>query len=130
MGHATATDITMASSTCFLVVLLLTLLVENEGRVVNELDVISVPDEFPSRCDDPKSPCKCLDKISTKVVKDGKGIQHKVSFVSHVCDIEKNKELEQPANLQCEQITSDFLFTNSTNLSRINQVVNLGASES
>merc|ERR1712189_6546 len=98
----------MAFNICIMVILLVNLLVGAEGRVINEVDVINVPDEFPSRCDDPKTPCKCLDKISTKVVRDRKGVQHKISFVSHVCDVQKNKELEQPDNLKCEQITSDL----------------------
>ena len=94
----------MAFSIHIVVVLLLSLVVKAEGRVIDETHAINVPDEYPSR----HAPCKCLDRNSTKFVRDGNGVQHKVSFVSHVCDVETNKDLEQPVNLQCEQITSDL----------------------
>ena len=98
----------MASSIHILVVLLLNLLVEMEGRAIDETHTIVVPDEYPSRCEDPQAPCKCLDKNSTRNVRDDSGVLHNVSFVSHPCDVETNKDLEQPANLQCEQIYSDL----------------------
>ena len=98
----------MAFSIRIVVVLLLNLVVKAEGRVIDEKHVINVPDEYPSRCDDSHTPCKCLDRNSTRVLRDGNGVQHKVSFVSHVCNVETNKDLEQPDNLQCEQITSDL----------------------
>merc|ERR1712212_330371 len=108
MGEPAAV-ITMAFSIHILAVLLLSLLLGSEGRAIDERLAISIPDEYPSRCDDPFTPCKCLDRNSTRIVKDVDGVQHEVSFVSHVCDVETNKELEQPDGLQCEQIISDLV---------------------
>ena len=70
-----ATDVTMAFSIRIVVVLLLNLAVKAEGRVIDEKHVINVPDEYPSRCDDPHTPCKCLDRNSTRIVRDGNGVQ-------------------------------------------------------
>ena len=104
-------DVEMASSICILLVLFLSQLVEMEGRAVDGKHIIVVPDEYPSRCDDPKAPCKCLDKNSTRITKDDDGVHHEISFVSHLCDVEMNKDLEQPANLKCKQIVSElFVF--------------------
>ena len=50
------------ASTFFIVVLvvLVDVLVEVDGRAMGKMDVIEVEDEFPLRCDDPFAPCKCV----------------------------------------------------------------------
>ena len=47
-------------------------------------------------------------------IKDDDGVEHKISFVSHICDVKTNKDLQQPDNLQCEQIT-DGLYVHQLN---------------
>ena len=58
------------ASTFFIVVLvvLMDVLVEVDGRAMGKMDLIEVDDEFPLRCDDPFAPCKCINRKSTRVV--------------------------------------------------------------